>query len=376
MTNRDRDVVVIRLQNASLDDKEGVIVAHGWLDIEAIEGLRVGDYQREVIEFGRNMGRGNPNKNNGRKSPILKGLEQGARLPDIILGMRGQHFTSRGSNFMLEDDCYIVDGLQRVSAMKAYAATNPELKQTLRIGAEVRFNTTRDLERDLFTALNTQRKAMSPNVLLRNARTEFTSVLTLYGLSKSEPKFALYGKVCWNQQMSRSEIVTAFNVIKAANALHSYFLPGLGRLTGQALNYPPRLEQIVKKVRLPTFRDNMITFFDAIDEVWGIRGIKYTDMSPQIRATFMNTLGQLMADHENFWDGNKLVIDAAAKSKLRQFPITDPTIVRLAGAGTTAGILLYNYLRDHMNKSKRVNQLVPRRRTAVPKSRDEEPGEE
>lgn len=375
MTNRDRDVVVVRLQNASLDDKEGVIVAHGWLDIEAIECLHVGDYQREVIEFGRNMGGGNPNKSNGRKSPILKGLEQGARLPDIILGMRGQHFTSRGNNFMLEDDCYIVDGLQRVSAMKAYAATNPELRQTLRIGAEVRFNTTRDLERDLFTALNTQRKAMSPNVLLRNARTEYTAVLTLYGLSKSEPKFALYGKVCWNQQMSRTEIVTAFNVIKAANALHSFFLPGLGRLTGQALNYPPRLEQIAKKVRINTFRDNMLTFFDAIDDIWGIRGIKYTDMSPQIRATFMNTLGQLFADHENFWDGNRLVIDAAAKSKLRQFPINDPTIIRLAGAGTTAGVLLYNYLRDHMNKSKRVNQLVPRRRTAVPKSRDEEPEE-
>lgn len=364
MTTQNREIIPVRLQNATLDDKEDVIVAHGWLDIEALEGLHVGDYQREVIEFGRNLGGG---KSNGRKSPILKGLEQGARLPDIILGMRGQRFTSRGQNFMLEDDVYIVDGLQRVSAMKAYATANPELRNTMRIGAEVRFNTTRDTERDLFTALNTQRKAMSPNVLLRNSRTEFTSIATLYGLSRNEPKFALFGKVCWNQQMSRAEIITAFNVVKAANALHSCFLPGLGRLTGQALNYPPRLEQIVKKVRLATFRDNMITFFDAIDEVWGIRGIKYTDMSPQIRSTFMNTLGQLMADHENFWDGNKLVVDAAAKAKLRQFPITDPTIIRLAGAGTTAGAILYNYLRDHMNKSKRVNQLVPRRRPAVAK---------
>ena len=38
--------VIVKLQSAALDDKDGQVVAHGWLDIDAIQNLRVGDYQR------------------------------------------------------------------------------------------------------------------------------------------------------------------------------------------------------------------------------------------------------------------------------------------------------------------------------------------
>lgn len=357
MTTKDKEFVAVRLQNATLDDgKDDVIVAHGWLDLEALELLHVGDYQREILDYSGGA---------GRKSPILKGIEGGARLPDIILGMRGQKFTTRGSAMHLENDVYIVDGLQRVSALKRYAMTHPEMKNSIRIGAEVRFSTDRNIERDLFTTLNTQRKAMSPNVLLRNARTESNGILTIYGLTTSDAKFPLYGKVCWNQQMNRNEVVTALSVCKTAGMIHSYFGPG--KIGSGVSRVGGALDTIAKKVSLKQYRENINTFFEAVDEIWGIRGIKYTDKCTHMRMNFMVTLANIMADHDNFWEDTRLVIDKAAISKLKSFPINDPTVIRLAAAGTTSGLLLYNLMRDHLNKSKRVNQLVPRRRTSVPK---------
>jgi len=44
---------IVRLDQATLDDKGGQIVAHGWLNLEALQNLRVGDYQREILEVAR-----------------------------------------------------------------------------------------------------------------------------------------------------------------------------------------------------------------------------------------------------------------------------------------------------------------------------------
>jgi len=66
-----------------------------------------------------------------------------------MLGMRGQKYTSRGGAMMLENDVFIIDGLQRVAALRKHAADNPEEAAKVRIGAEVRFDTTRDTEEAL-----------------------------------------------------------------------------------------------------------------------------------------------------------------------------------------------------------------------------------
>ena len=137
-----KEPVVVRLDQATLDDKSGQIVAHGWLNLEALQNLRVGDYQREILEVAR------------RKSSIRDAVKAGVRLPDIMLGMRGQNYTSRGGAMLLENDVFIIDGLQRVAALRKHAADNPEDAAKIRIGAEVRFDTTRDTEEALFTILN------------------------------------------------------------------------------------------------------------------------------------------------------------------------------------------------------------------------------
>jgi len=140
--------VIVRLDQATLDDKGGQIVAHGWLNLEALQNLRVGDYQREILEVAR------------RKSSIRDAVKNDVRLPDIMLGMRGQKYTSRGGAMMLENDVFIMMVFTRCRIAKA-CRDNPEEAAKVRIGAEVRFDTTRDTEEALFTILNVKRRAMS-----------------------------------------------------------------------------------------------------------------------------------------------------------------------------------------------------------------------
>src|SRR6266446_2359342 len=353
-----KEPVVVRLDQATLDDKSGQIVAHGWLNLEALQNLRVGDYQREILEVAR------------RKSSIRDAVKAGLRLPDIMLGMRGQNYTSRGGAMLLENDVFIIDGLQRVAALRKHAADNPEEAAKVRIGAEVRFDTTRDTEEALFTILNVKRRAMSPSVILRNKRNHSDGVATLYGLSMNDRNFALYGKVCWDQEMHRGELTTAVSFDKTCITLLRHTAPG-GRQISSSGGLPKTLDAQAKASGLQNFRGNIHAYFEVLDEVWGLRGIKYSDRATNTRVNFMIQLAAMFSDHEEFWDGNKLVLDASQKTKLKSFPIDDPTIIRLAGAGSAAGMLLYRHMIDHMNKGRQASRhLIPRRMEAYHKNRE------
>jgi len=356
----DREPIIIRLQNATLDDKGGDIVAHGWLGPDAFGSLHVGPYQREVL--GRTAGQRGPH------SYLEKALSDGARFPDVVLGMRGQRYNTRGAHMFLEDDVYIIDGLQRISALKKAAEAAAEDKSAdismFRIGAEVRFGTTQDSETELFSALNTNRMPMSPNVLLRNARTKHEGILTLYGLSTNEPKFALYGRLQWNQRMSRNELISAAQVAKAMMVLHRRLGGTTGSSTTNIKALPERMDKMVDRIGLRNFRENVMAFYGAMDEIWGVRNIHYNDLASHLRGCFTMTLAAVMADHENFWDGKRLVVDAKAKSKLGSFPIMDPQIATMARSMSGVNQFLYNLIRDHMNKSKRINRLIEREEAA------------
>lgn len=341
-----KENTTVRLQAASLDEKDGDIVAHGWLDINAMQNLHVGDYQREILD-GPSGG--------GRKSSIQKALDKAERLPDVMLGMRGQRYVQRGGSMYLEDDVYIIDGLQRISAMRKFALDYPEKASQMRIGAEVRFSTTRDSEKALFTIVNTKRKAMSASVLLRNERNNSTGIATAYGLSMNDKNFALYEKVCWDQQMHRGELVKALSFCQTCLALHRWSGFG-GRNTTSAITIPPAMDKMAANVGLNAFRANIITFFEVMDSIWGLRGLKYIDRATHIRLNFMKELAGVLGDHEEYWEGNRLMVDSAQKAKLKSFPIDDPTIARLASSGTTAGAILRRYLIDHINKNKQASR--------------------
>jgi hypothetical protein len=357
MSKVDQEVDIVRLQQSSLDEKGEEIVAHGWLDVEALKHLRVGDYQREILE-----------SRDGKRGSLIKAIDKKERLPDIMLGMRGQKYTPRGGAMLLEDDVFIIDGLQRVSALRKFAANNPDRIKELRIGAEVRFSTTRDSEKELFTILNTRRKAMSPNVILRNERNHSPGVATIFGLTTVDKNHAMYGRVNWNQQMTRGELVSASSYAKVAVTLHRHMAPG-GRHISAIGIIPKSLDNFSAAAGIQNFRNNLSAFYEVMDEVWGIRGIKYKDRMTHTRHNFILQLAVLFSNHEDFWEGHKLRIDAAQKAKLKSFPIDDPSIIRLAGGGGAAADLLLRHLIDHMNKNKQASRHLTTRRQEEYKDR-------
>lgn len=346
----------IKLQNAGLDEIDGQIIAHGWIDIESINRLRVAPYQREVLERVGN-----------KRTSLAIAVNNAVRLPDIMLGMRGENVTfPKGTSFcLLHDEVYIIDGLQRIFALKSHVERNPDGAKKLRIGAEVRFNTTKDSERELFLVLNTSRIPVSPNVVLRNLRETHKSILTLYGLSMADKDFPLYQRVSWSQRMGRGELVTAQILTRIAKALHGFANVTNPRSVGSASRSDQlanALDAVVDKVGMQTFRRNMSAFFELVDTCWGIRTVQYTERNTQLKGNFLVTLARLLCDHTNFWKlgTDELFVGAIERRKLAAFPVLDPEIARLAGAGSMTQSILLELIIEHMDKGKKLHRLKKR----------------
>ena len=341
---------LVKLVNAALNEVNGDIVAHGWLDIDSMGALKVDTYQREVLA-----------RTGGKKTALQSAVENDTTLPDIVLGMRGQHYRTHGASMVLEDPVYIIDGLQRVFTLKQHAELHPDKAKLLRIGAEVRFDTDKQSEKELFHALNVLRTPMSPNVTLRNERDKNAAVLTLYGLSMSDEASPIKGRIQWNQRRSRGELMTALALCRVSATLHRH-LGGANHT--QLRSIANGLLKQSDKMGLRVFRNNVSTFFETIDECFGIRKIEFRQTATQLRTNFLLALSRLLSDHDNFWDGDKMVIDSATRRKLSSFPLGDPEIIRLSGAGTMAMPLLYSIVRDHLNKGKKINRLKVRKESA------------
>lgn len=335
----------VRLMNAGLDERNGEIVAHGWLDIESIGQLRVDAYQREILS-----------KIGGKKTALLTAVEAGARLPDIMLGMRGEHFDTKGHSMILNDPVYIIDGLQRVSALKQFADIYPAQAKALRIGAEVRFGTNYEQEDALFMVLNTSRIAMSPNVILRNLRNKYSSIATLYGLTTTDRDFPFYQRVQWGQRMAKGDLVTALMLSKTAHVLHA----SNNWRTGRANQLAHALETKAKEIGLPTFRANIKTFAEVLDDCFTVRHVEYRDSATHLKGNFMFCLARLFCEHGNFWNGDKLMVDTADRKKIATFPVLDPDVARLASSGTMAMGILYEKLVEKFNERKRIGRLQKR----------------
>lgn len=343
----------IRLLAAGMSERpNGEIIAQGFLDIDSMLSLKVDDYQREVL-INTTKGRG--------KSSLQRAIKEGAALPSIVLGMRGQRFIDHGGDMTLECPTFIIDGLQRISALMQFAEEHPDRRDELRIGAEVRFDTNKATERDLFEILNIRRTPVSPNIILRNMKDTSKSVLTLYGLSKSDTSSILYGRVQWQQRMGRGELFSATTLARVATSLTpSASVKQRGFSSGNLMNIVSSLETKADNLGIKSFRENISTFFNLIEECWGIKNVIYSKMAPHLKGNFMIVLAGMLAQHQNFWDdsGKHLVINAQEKRKLAQFPITDFEISRLASAGNSAMPILFNYLVDHYNKGRHKNKLV------------------
>jgi hypothetical protein len=327
------------------ETREGEIILRGVIDPESLKRLRVGLYQREVLPF-------------AKIKELVGAFKAGSAVPDIDLGMRGERFMDRQGCFYLQDPVFVVDGQQRVTA--AIQLLQEGGDKPPHLGATVHFGTDENWERNRFRILNAERTKLSSNILLRNLRTELPAVELLYELTANSPDFVMNGRVSWNQRMKREELVTAITFLRTAGALHSHLGPG------RASNYlelAQGLQKIHDKIGPIALRDNIVGFWNFVEQAWGIRRVTFKEGATYLRATFLSCLALLFSCHHDFWRGKgdtKLFVDADLLRKLSLFPITDPSVANLASAGGAARKILYALMRDQVNSGKRTKRLRPR----------------
>lgn len=351
----------VKLWHGALDEKQGDIVLRGVLDTDSFKLLQVATYQREVMPY-------------SRISEMVLALKNGNKVPDIELGMRGGDYHEREGIFYLQNDLFIIDGLQRVSAGRQMLLEGGEQKP--RIGATVHFNTTEEWERKRFKVLNVSRTKVSANVLLRNLCPELEVIALLHNMSTRDQAFILNGKVSWDQRVQRTQILTALTLLKVAGMLHAHLGPGRGTDYDELARGN---QKIFDRLGKNAFRDNIRTFFEIVDECWGVRSIAFKEGASYMRATFLGSLARLFSGHLNFWRDYKFVVEKDLRRKLSTFPVSDPTVRQLSGASGQAKSLLLTMMVQHINSGKRTHRLMPRDESTLPSvdeaDDDEDPAE-
>ena len=343
----------IRLLKPSIDDAYDPPVLRGVLDPASLACLRVDHtYQREKLTA-------------SARREITRAIETGAKLPDIELGMRGDTFTmTDNSALFLVDPVYIIDGYQRVSSLQEHHERFPE--DRVRLGTVVHLNTDLKFERDRFQALNLFRQRVSPSVLLRNVKEENDAIATLYGLSMTNPDFALHHKVCWQQTMSAAHLITGLTLAQVTLILHQH----LGHLRRESVREIPEASLRLRQFTgLPLLRNNVATFWEMLDHCFGVRDLARRDPATHLRISFLRVLSRVLSDHTDFWahpDEKRLLIPDHIRRKLRSLPIHDPEIVRLAGASGKAADTLYFQMVRHINSGKRTKRLTHRHGEMAP----------
>lgn len=348
----------IRIINYALDDsplRGGTIILRGVVSADTLQFLKTDEYQREILAI-------------TPRSKIQQGLRAGEPFPDIELGMRGERFVERNDAIFLQDEVYIIDGLQRVSGALHYLAN--QTGAPVRLGAVVHFNTTKAWERDRFEILNMERRKVSPNLLLRNTADSSDAIALLLEMCREDTRFALHQRVGWQQLMKRGELITALQLIKTVNLLHRH---GVGQRGGRTTmrELAEFFNKVYKEFGTQTVRLNTRAYFDLIDECWGLRAIQYRETAPQVRGNFNFVLALILSDHEDFWQGKKLFVSTDMKKKLSKFKLSDPNISNLASSGYGGQQLLYAMLKDHINSGRRTGHIKLRANADVITPEDE-----
>lgn len=337
----------VKVTNAALEKVQGTdtVILRGAIDPDSLDLLQVDDYQREVL--------------NGRRIQSFQTALGKGSVPDIDLGMRGEKFRvvpeDDGSDtIFLQNQVFIVDGLQRVSA--ARRMSQDDKAGCPHLGAKIYFGTNKEWEKNRFEVLNDRRTKVSPNILIRNLADDFSALEMLSHLCLAK-EFALYKRVSWGQRQKTNEIMNIRTLARMVMLLHK-------RYTTKASATKPRdiaesLQQIMEKVGRTTMRKNIIAFFDVIDGAWSIRNITYKEHSTHIKSGFMIALATVFVDYEHvYWNGHSLTIDKQTRNKLKQFNLADPYVKELSIGKDQKATLLAELIVNHINKGRRTRRLV------------------
>lgn len=291
----------IRIFNGALeeeDDDFDLTVLRGTIDQECIRYLNADWYQRSQGFSEREI------------KELAECYFQHKKITDITVGMRGERYRNNGTEFFLLDKCYLIDGGQRVWAAKVAMEARPNLK--LRLGVKLYFNTTEEIEIQMFNSMNTTQQRVSASVLLRNKYKESAAAKALYDLNTNS-NFALKERIGWNQTLTTGEIFRGFGLAKVTAALHSH--KG-AKPSGHAYDLLDSLDCAVRKVGATTLAENAIKFFDVVDQCWTIRDVKD---QPCLNQNFLTVLARLFSTYSDFWDGDEFYFAQKYKKKLVKF---------------------------------------------------------
>lgn len=339
----------VKLVNGILHEsplRGGTIILRGVLNADTLKNLRCDDYQREALPL-------------ARLSKLMDALKEGNVLPDIEIGMRSEKYISRGDDWTLQGECYVIDGQQRVNACTSFLTLNPGKEVFL--GATIHFDTDKEWERERFRILNSDRVKVSPNILLRNMRESSVAVQKIYQMTNfPDNVFCLGGRVSWDQNMKRGKLVTALNVLKIVGYLHLHITPANANTHWQLV---PNLDKLADRITPEMLMLNFKTFYDVIEEVWGVRAVQYRELSPHLSGGFGFMLARVFSNHLDFWKGpnkHKLYVDADIRKKMASFPIKDPGILPLTSSAGASRHVLMGLFVKHLNSGRRTNRLTPR----------------
>ena len=340
----------VHVFNAALDEvattRGNQIVLRGVIHPRSLNLLRIAGYQREALP-------------DSSLTSLWEALKNRESLPDIELGMRGYSYDNKpGSDeFFLRDPVYVIDGQQRRNAALRLLEVSPD--HDVRLGAMIHFNTGEEWERERFRILNLLRTKVSPNVLIRNARHDNVAVLTLYGLSTNDPKFALFERVCWKQKRTAGDLMTALTLAKVATMLHTH---RGGSMRNSLTELLPNMNRQAQFVGLGLWRQNVAELMELVDGCFGIRSVQIAQLAVHMRVMFQSTLAMVLSDHADFWKGedkSTLFVEAELRRKLATFPLHDQGVIQICTAGgTPSRSLLYGLLVEHLNSGKRTKRLT------------------
>jgi hypothetical protein len=330
----------VRVVNAAIAEFAGSLVLRGVIDQNSLGEILADDYQREEGSI-------------SDLASLVESFKRGDQIPDIEIGVRGGNYSVRDDVHFIPDDCYVIDGLQRLTAAKRALAQNPSLQISL--GAKFHFNTNWVWEKTRFKTLNQARRRVSPNILLRNDADVSESVGALYNMSQNDMGFVLKGCISWGQKMARNERLTALSTLKLVGVLHCHFGPGLAVAIDQLM---AANDKTMKVVGPNKWRENVRTFFDVVDQAFGIRHIAFRDMAPWLKFGFLRALAMMFAEHKSFWDDqHRLVMPRGFIEKLKKFPVSAPEIKGMVN-GSSTNPLLYRELVNWIDSGKRNGHMV------------------
>jgi hypothetical protein len=329
----------VRVINAAIAEFADSFVLRGVIDQNSFVEIKADDYQREEGSISDLAG-------------LVEAFKRGDQIPDIEIGVRGGDYTVREGVHFIPSDCYVIDGLQRITAAKRALAQKPDLQVSL--GAKFHFNTDRAWEKARFKTLNQARRRVSPNVLLRNDADVCESVGALYNMSQNDAGFVLKGLISWGQKMTRTERLTALSVLKIVGVLHCHFGPGLAVSIDQLMSSTDKTMAVVGPNK---WRENIRTYFGTVDQAFGVRQIAFRDMAPWLKTGFLRALAMVFAEHKSFWDNQRLVIPKGFIDKLGKFPVSAPEILATLN-GSTTNPILYRNLVAWIDSGKRTGHMV------------------